>query len=76
MARASSVVLTPAEKKAVVANLKAELKTAQSVVKDLAAQAKTVAKARALEDKEQGKLVKAAEAVLAKAQKALDAATA
>ena len=76
MARASSVVLTPAEKKAVVANLKAELKTAQGVTKELAAAAKTVAKARALEDKEQAKLVKAAEAVLAKAQKALDAATA
>ena len=76
MARASSVVFTPAEKKAVVANLKAELKTAQGVTKELAAAAKTVAKARALEDKEQAKLVKAAEAVLAKAQKALDAATA
>lgn len=76
MARASSVVLTPAEKKAVVATLKADLKVAQGVTKELATAGKIVAKARALEDKEQAKLVKAAEAVLAKAQKALDAAVA
>lgn len=76
MARKSSVVLTPAEQKVIVTGLKAELKAAQAVTKELAAQVKTVAKARALEDKEQAKLVKAAEAVLAKAQKALDAATA
>lgn len=76
MARQSSIVLTPAEKKVVIANLKAELKSAQSVNKELATQGKAVAKARALEDKEQAKLVKAAEAVLAKAQKALDAAVA
>lgn len=75
MARASSVVLTPAEKKAVVANLKAELKTAQGVTKELANQAKAVAKDRALQDKTHAKFVKDAEAVLAKAQKALDAAT-
>lgn len=76
MARKPSVVLTPAEQKVIVAGLKAELKSAQAVTKELANQAKTIAKARALEDKEQTKLVKAAEAVLAKAQKALDGATA
>ena len=76
MARANSVVLTPAEKKAVVANLKAELKAAQAVTKELGAHAKIVAKARAAEDKEQGKLVKDAEKVLVKAQAALDAAVA
>lgn len=76
MSRASSVVLTPAEKKAVVANLKAELKVAQGNVKLLASEAKTVAKARAAEDKVQAGLVKTAESALAKAQKALDAATA
>ena len=74
MARANSVVLTPAEKKAVVANLKSELKAAQAITKELTAQAKLVAKARAAEDKEQAKLVKDAEKVLAKAQAALDAA--
>ena len=44
MARANSVVLTPAEKKAVVANLKAELKAAQAVTKELTAAGKVVAK--------------------------------
>ena len=76
MARKSSVVLTPAEQKVIVAGLKAELKAATAVTKELTAAGKIVAKARALEDKEQAKLVKAAEAVLAKAQKALDGATA
>ena len=76
MARANSVVLTPAEKKAVVANLKAELKAAQLVTKELTAAGKVVAKARAAEDKEFGKLVKDAEKVLAKAQASLDAAAA
>jgi hypothetical protein len=76
MARKSSVVLTPAEQKVIVTGLKTELKAAQLVVKELTAAGKVVAKARALEDKEQAKLVKAAEAVLAKAQKALDGATA
>lgn len=76
MARKSSIVLTPAEQKVIVAGLKSELKAATAVTKELAAQGKTIAKARAAEDKEQGKLVKAAEAVLAKAQKALDGATA
>lgn len=76
MARQNSIVLTPAEKKAVVANLKAELKAAQAVNKELTAAGKVVAKARAAEDKEFGKLVKDAEKVLAKAQAALDAAVA
>ena len=76
MARANSVVLTPAEKKAVVANLKAELKAAQLVTKELTAAGKVVAKARAAEDKEFGKLVKDAEKVLTKAQASLDAAVA
>ena len=76
MARANSIVLTPAEKKAVVANLKAELKAAQAVNKELTAAGKVVAKARAAEDKEFGKLVKDAEKVLAKAQASLDAAVA
>jgi len=76
MARANSVVLTPAEKKAVVANLKSELKAAQAVTKELTAAGKVVAKARAAEDKEFGKLVKDAEKVLVKAQAALDAAVA
>ena len=76
MARANSIVLTPAEKKAVVANLKTELKAAQAVNKELTAAGKVVAKARAAEDKEFGKLVKDAEKVLAKAQAALDAAVA
>ena len=74
MARQNSIVLTPAEKKAVVANLKAELKAAQAVNKELTAAGKVVAKARAAEDKEFGKLVKDAEKVLVKAQAALDAA--
>ena len=76
MARANSIVLTPAEKKAVVANLKAELKAAQAVNKELTAAGKVVVKARAAEDKEFGKLVKDAEKVLAKAQASLDAAVA
>lgn len=76
MARKSSVVLTPAEQKVIVKGLKDEVKAAQLATKELATQAKAVAKARAAEDKEQGKLVKAAEAVLAKAQKALEGATA
>lgn len=76
MARQNSIVLTPAEKKAVVANLKAELKAAQAVNKELTAAGKVVAKARAAEDKEFGKLVKDAEKVLVKAQAALDAAVA
>ena len=76
MARQNSIVLTPAEKKAVVANLKAELKAAQAVNKELTAAGKVVAKARAAEDKEFGKLVKDAEKVLAKAQASLDAAVA
>ena len=76
MARANSIVLTTAEKKAVVANLKTELKAAQAVTKELTTAGKFVAKARAAEDKEFGKLVKDAEKVLAKAQAALDAAVA
>ena len=76
MARQNSIVLTPAEKKAVVANLKAEFKAAQAVTKELTAAGKVVAKARAAEDKEFGKLVKDAEKVLTKAQASLDAAVA
>lgn len=76
MSRKSSIVLTPAEQKVIVKGLRDELKAAQGVTKELTAAAKTVAKTRSLEDKEHAKLVKAAEAVLTKAQKALDAATA
>lgn len=76
MARKSSVVLTPAEKKEAVKTAKAALKEAQAALKIIAGEGKTRAKTRAAEDKDFDKRVLAAEKVLAAAQAQVDALTA
>lgn len=73
MARKPSIVLSPAEQKAAAKEAKANLKAAETVVKELVKQANVVAKARAAEDKTQLKLVAAAEKEVVKAQNALAA---
>lgn len=55
MARASSIVMTPQEKKEALKNAKAELKLVQASGKELDKAAKARDKARALEDKQHAK---------------------
>lgn len=76
MARKPSVVLTPAEKKAVIKDLKEQVKNAALAAKALVAEAKAIAKARTAEDKDFAKREAAAAKELAKLNAQLEAATA
>lgn len=73
MARSKSVVLTPAEKKGVVANLKNQIKEATAALKTLAAAEKARAKARTAEDKAHAKDVAVVGKTLAGFQAQLEA---
>lgn len=76
MSRKSSVVLSPAEKKAALKAAKDALKAAQAYVKELDKQANALAKIRAGENKAAEKAAAAAAKALEKAQADVDALTA